>query len=288
MPGKSCLDIAVVSKDHSIKSASEFKRIMGRRTFQGIVPAIRDPETGDIYTGSTTYNHAPDYSKLPYMHRDIFEEMPKVVQKRVKNTWEKIASDDAGFLDENGKFWSRNQVEVAMKKPGESYTLQNFLYDGKISLADLMKGKYKSELSFFHSHAKLVRIDLNKLSVNANAPILKILTPARIIVMSGKSNLDIAANYSPDKWGKSHVVTAKRPARLKSIAKEHQVADDHFAESGDKLESTIKKSDHIYTVPHKNGKHVHILHVGSADGRIVGHHHVVSKKAAQRVLDRCK
>lgn len=79
---------------------SDYERILEKqREVEGLRAAMRDPETGKIYTGSS--------------HQKAMDNAPRDgtgIWSRLYNEWD-AATDNTGFIDKNGKFISRTEAE---------------------------------------------------------------------------------------------------------------------------------------------------------------------------------
>jgi len=69
-----------------------------QRTSEGWMAAIRDPETGKVYSG--------------YSHQSAINNAPKGghIWGRLYGEWDRV-TDNVGFLDKSGNFISRDEAE---------------------------------------------------------------------------------------------------------------------------------------------------------------------------------
>lgn len=90
-----------------VKLADDWqKRVEKQRQLSGLRAAIKDPETGKIYSG---WSHQAAIDKAP-MHGTPEYEKDSGVWGRLSSEWDR-STDNVGFLDERGNFVSRSQAE---------------------------------------------------------------------------------------------------------------------------------------------------------------------------------
>lgn len=99
-----------------------------QRNKEGMQAAVRDPQTGEIYSG-------PSHSEII---RDAIKADPDVAERLTKEIFD--GSNEVGFIDENGEFINRRQAErrfgilnsedLSNRKAAESYTARQSAYHG--------------------------------------------------------------------------------------------------------------------------------------------------------------